>query len=205
MRNGGYGQFITRLCHSSLLRGGLLALCPSSSVRSLSQETVLHKLLQRESFPQAAALHKLLQRGSPRGHKPGQQTCSGLGSSLHGAAGPGRSLLQHGLPTGSQPPLGIPLLWCGVPSTGCRWRSAPLWTSMGCRDSLPHDGLHHGLQGNLCSGTWSTSSPSFYTDLGVCRVVSLTLSHSSLYAAVSPQYFFSSVLILLSQGCYHRR
>jgi len=48
--------------------GGLLTLCPCSSVRSLSGETVLHKILQRESFPRAAALHKLPQHGSfPRG------------------------------------------------------------------------------------------------------------------------------------------
>jgi len=32
-------------------------------VRSFSQETALHKLLQHESFPRAAALHKLLQHG----------------------------------------------------------------------------------------------------------------------------------------------
>jgi len=44
--------------------GGLLTLFPCSSVRSLSWETVLHKLLQCESFPQAAALHELPQRGS---------------------------------------------------------------------------------------------------------------------------------------------
>jgi len=44
--------------------GGLLTLCPWSSVRSLSWETVLHKLLQCESFPQAAVLHKLPQCGS---------------------------------------------------------------------------------------------------------------------------------------------
>ena len=31
--------------------------------------------------------------------------------------------------------------------------------------------------------------PSFFTDLGVCRVVSLTSSHSSLSTAVSPQSF----------------
>jgi len=43
---------------------GLLTLCPCSKLRSLSQETVLHKLLQRESFPWAAALRKLPQRGS---------------------------------------------------------------------------------------------------------------------------------------------
>jgi len=71
--------------------------------------------------------------GPPRGHKPCQKTCSGVGSSLYGSAGPGRSLLQHGLPTGSQLPSGIHLLWRGVPSMSYRWRSAPPWTSMGCR------------------------------------------------------------------------
>jgi len=44
--------------------GGLLTLCPCSSVRSLSWETVLHKLLQCESFPRAAALHELPRHGS---------------------------------------------------------------------------------------------------------------------------------------------
>ena len=44
--------------------GGLLTLCPCSSARSLSWETVLHKLLQCESFPLAAALHQLPQCGS---------------------------------------------------------------------------------------------------------------------------------------------
>jgi len=129
---------------------GLLTLFPCSSVRSLSWETVLHKLLQGESFPQAAALHELPQYGSlptgyspsgtgcysvvpPWGHKSCQQTCYSVGSSLHGYTGPDRSLLQRRLPMGSQPPLGIHLLWCGVPSTGCRWRSAPPWTSMDCR------------------------------------------------------------------------
>ena len=48
--------------------GGLLTLCPCSSVRSLSCETVLHKLLQHDSFPRAAALPKLPQHGSfPQG------------------------------------------------------------------------------------------------------------------------------------------
>jgi len=71
--------------------------------------------------------NRLLQPGSC------QQTCSGVGSSLHRSAGPGSSLLQRRLPTGSQPPSGIHLLQCGVPSTGYRWISAPPWTSMGCR------------------------------------------------------------------------
>ena len=71
--------------------------------------------------------------GPPQGHKPCQQTCSSMGSSLHGATGLGRSMFQHGHSIGSQLPLGIPLLRRGVPSTGYRWRSALLWTSMGCR------------------------------------------------------------------------
>ena len=71
--------------------------------------------------------------GPPQGHKPSQQICSGMDSFLHGSAGPGRSLLQHKLPMGSQLPSGIHLLRCGVPSKGYRWISAPPWTSMGCR------------------------------------------------------------------------
>jgi len=55
--------------------GGLLTLCPCSSVRSLPRETVLHQLLQCESFPQAAVLYKLLQCGSlPRGAVFPEQT-----------------------------------------------------------------------------------------------------------------------------------
>jgi len=78
--------------------------------------------------------NRLLQRGSPMGSQalPANLLRCGL-LSLHGSTVPGRSLLQRRLPTGSQLPSGTHLLWCGVPSTGCRWTSAPLWTSMGCR------------------------------------------------------------------------
>ena len=181
--------------------GGLLTLCPCYSMESLPQETVLHKVLQCVSFPQAVALHKLPQCrsfprsavrlgagcssvGLPQGHKPCQQTCSSTGFSFHGSAGPGRSLLQCGLPTGSQPPSGVHLLRQGVPSTGCRWRSAPPWTSMGCRGTacLNH-GLHHGLHRKTLFSSISSTDP------GVCRVVSLTSSHSSLPSAVSHCFF----------------
>jgi len=84
--------------------GGLLKLCPCSSVRFLSRETALHKLLRCESFPRAAALQGLPQSwslpmgcspsgtgcssvGPPQGHKSYQQTCSSMGSALHGSAG----------------------------------------------------------------------------------------------------------------------
>lgn len=45
----------------------LLSLQPCSSVTSLPQGTVLHELLQCESFPQAAALCALFQHGPPMG------------------------------------------------------------------------------------------------------------------------------------------
>ena len=55
--------------------GGLLTLFPCSSVGSLPRETVLHELLQRESFPWATVLHEPLQSGShPRGAVLQEQT-----------------------------------------------------------------------------------------------------------------------------------
>jgi len=58
-------------------------------------------------------------------------------------------------------------------------------------DKLRHHGFHHRLQGKaFCTDISGPSSPSFFTDLGVCRVVSLTLSHLSLSTAVSLQSFF---------------
>ena len=44
----------------------------------------------------------------------------------------------------------------------------------------PHQGLIHGLQGNLCCSAWSTS---LFIDLGVCRILSVMYymyCHSSL-------------------------
>jgi len=55
-------------------------------------------------------------------------------------------------------------------------------------------GLQHELQGKaLCSSVLRTSSPSFFTDLGVCRGVPI-ISHSSLFTAVSQQVFFLPLL-----------
>lgn len=39
--------------------------------------------------------------------------------------------------------------------------------STGCRNKLPHLVLPHGLHGNPCSDTWSTSSPLGFTDFTV--------------------------------------
>ncbi|KAK4811166.1 hypothetical protein QYF61_019797 [Mycteria americana] len=68
-------------------------------------------------------------------------------------------------------------------STGCRVDICSTVDLHGLQgDSLPHHGLHHGLQGNLCSGTWSTSFPSFFTDLGVCRVQNLAFGLVKFHA-----------------------
>ena len=184
--------------------GGLLTLFPCSSVGSLPQETVLHELLQHESSPShglqfftnscsVGPFHRVqsfrnrqLQRGSPTGSQVLSPNLLQRGLlSLQKSTGPARSLLQCGLPTGSQPPSGIHLLQRGV-LHGLQVDICSTVDLHGLQgDSLPHHGLPHGLQGNLCSSTWSTSSPSFFPDLGVCRVFPLAYSHSSLPGAVA--------------------
>jgi len=134
--------------------GGLLTLCPCSSVRSLPRETVLHKLPQRGSFPRGAVLQEQAASASvPHGvtspaSKPalawaplstGRQVlpgaCSNAGSPQ------GHTLLQASTCSGmgSLPQAaGGDLLHCGPPwaargtaclttlfSTGCKEISAP--------------------------------------------------------------------------------
>jgi len=177
-----------------------LTLFPCSSVGSLPWETALLELLQPESFPRGAVLHKLLQCRSP------------MGSQVLPAKLLQRGLLSPQVLPGACSSAGLPgvhrLLWAPTcsglgTSLGCRWRPAPLWAIMGCRDnSLPHQGLHQGLQGNLCSGAWRTSSHSFFTDFGVCRIVSLTYSHSFLWLKLLG--FPTPHLTMLSQRHSHR-
>jgi len=132
--------------------------------------------------------------GPPQGHKPGQQTCSGMGSSLQASAGPSKSLLQLRLPTGSQPPSGIYLLRRGVSSMGYRWKSAPLWTSMDCRGTACLTMVFvMSCKGSVSAlASRAPPPPSFFSDLGVCRVLSFTLSHSSLSTALLPPFFSPS-------------
>ncbi|KAM9590835.1 uncharacterized protein ACIBXB_005885 [Morphnus guianensis] len=182
---------------SSSSGGGLITVFPCSSVGSHPRETVLHELLQRGSFPQAAVLHKLLQHGSfPRCAVLQAQTAPAWAP--HGVTSPARkpapwaplstdpqvlpgACSSAGFPRGHSLLRETHLLRRGV-LHGLQVDICSTMDLHGLQgDSLPHHGLHHRLQGNLCSGAWSTSSPSFFTDLGVCRVVSLTCSHSSLW------------------------
>jgi len=96
---------------------------------------------------------------------------------------------------GSQPPSGIHLVWCGV-LHGLQVDICSIVDLHGLEgDSLPHHGLHHRLQGNLCSGAWSIASLSFFTDLGIYRVLSLTYSHYSI-----PLYFFSVLKYVIPEA-----
>jgi len=120
--------------------------------------------------------------GPPWGHKPCRQICSSVGSSLPGATGPAKTLVQHRLPTGPQRSLDIYLLECGF----LHGLQAEICSTLDlCRlkgHSLPHRGLHHNLQvKTLCSSAWSTSFSPY----------SLTL--------VSTEWFLSHILALLSR------
>jgi len=185
--------------------GGLLTLFPCSSMRSLSQEistnffnmSPFHGLKLFTNcpnvglFPQGAVLQE---QAAPVWVPHGV-------TSPASKPAPGRAPLSMGKRSWkelapAQAPLGV--------TTSCRHPPAPVCCPFhrlqvdicstmeltGLQgDNLPHHSLHHELQGKgLCSGTWSTSSPSFFTDLGVCRVVSFTSFHSSLLTAPLPQF-----------------
>jgi len=167
--------------------GGFLILCPCSSVRSLSWETVLHKLLQPEFFPRAAVLQEqAVPVWVPDGvtspaSKPAP-ACAPLSMGPQVLAG---ACSSTGPPTGSQLPSGIHLLQHWVPSMGYRWRSDPLWTSTGCLTMV----FITSCQGRL-SALASRAPPPPPSSLTLVPA-GLFLSHSltPLSAAISPQLF----------------
>jgi len=160
-------------------------------------------LPQRGSLPTGCSLSGTgcSSVGPPWGHKLCQQTCSGVGSSLHGFAGPARSLPQRGLPTGSQLPLGIHLLRHGVPSTGYRWISAPLQTSKDCRETTasPQSSSQVAREGSLLRHLKHLLPPTSSLTLMSAK---LFLSHRLTPLSSLPFHrsFFSSP----SSLCYHR-
>jgi len=186
--------------------GGLLTLCPCSSVRSLSQETALHRLLQHESFPQAAALHKLPLHGSlPRGavlqeqaapawvshgvYKPCQQTCSGFSSLF-------LSMGAQVLP-GACSTVGSP--------RGHSFRHVSTCYGVG---SLPQaiggDLLHHGLP--WAAGT--RPAPPWYSswaagEKSLLRCLEHLLPPPSSLTLVSAEWFLSHRLTPLSSLLFH--
>jgi len=145
--------------------GGLLTLCPCSSMGSLPWETVLHELLQREPFPRAAALHELLQHGCPTGSQAlpaNLLQCELLSPQVHRSCQePAPARAPHRVTASFRHP---PAPAWG-PFHGLQVEICSTMDLHGLQGSnLPHHGLRHGLQGNLCSSAWSTgSSPSSLT------------------------------------------
>jgi len=122
--------------------GGLLTLCPCSSMRALSWETVLHKLLQRESFPWAAALHDLLQHGS-----------FSWGAVLQEQTAP--AWVPHGvISPASNPALARAPLSMGpqVLAGACSSASPHGVTASFRHPPAPAWGPFHGLQVEICHG-----------------------------------------------------
>jgi len=211
---GNCSQFIRLLLCCSFL----LILFPCSSVGSLSWETILCKILQCESIPRAAALHELLQHGSlPQGAILQEQVAPAWVP--HRVTSPARkhalvwaplsmgpqvlagACSSVGSPQGHTPfrhPLALGKDLHGLQVEICS--TTDLRGLQRC--SLPHQGLLHGLQGNLSSGTWSTPSSSFCTHLGVFRAVSLTYSHSLLTSVA--QHFYPFINILSQRHYQHR-
>ncbi|KAK4810807.1 LOW QUALITY PROTEIN: hypothetical protein QYF61_008779 [Mycteria americana] len=134
------------------------------------EDTVLHKLLQYRyrSFPWGTVLQEqtapvwVPHRVTGPARRPAP-----VWAPLHGPQILPGNLLQHGLlSTGCSFLQGMSIC-CGVGSSvGCRVDICSTTVLHGLQgDKLLHHGLRYRLQGNLCSGTWSTSSPSFFTDL----------------------------------------
>jgi len=180
MGNGGCGWFVTRC----LCRSFLLTLLPCSSVVSHPWETVLHELLQRESFPRAVVLHQQLQHGSPAGSQVLPE-----------------KLLQRGLLSmGSQPPSGMSTCSGVGSSMACRvdvcstvdlcgvvgGQPAPSWTSLSLQSvNITPPWTSHGLQGRQPAPPWSSpllagrapAPPWFHHGLRVGRRLHYGLHH----------------------------
>jgi len=129
----------------------------------------------------------LLQRGSPIGHMSCKKTCFCVDSSQWVTART-RSLLQHGLFTG-----------CSFYQGTSTCSTVDLHGLQ--EDNLRHRGLHHGLQGNLCSGTEAPPSP---PSLLTLMSAELFLSHilTPLFQMLFHSSFFP-FLNMLSQRHYH--
>lgn len=65
------------------------------------------------------------------------------------------------------------------------------------QDNVFYHFLLHRLQGNLCSATWSISSASLFTDVGVCRI--FISQFFLLFSLTDAMQYFLPVVNMLSQ------
>lgn len=187
---------------------------PCCNVGSLSWETIPHELLQCQSNPWATALHELLQHGSLfhslhsfknrlfwSGSPTGSQALPG-NFLQHGFFS--TSLVQHGAPTRSHPPLRDPsALMCGS-SVGCRWISPCPWFSVGCRgmDSSPWPAPWAPRESTtVCEAPLSTPSPL----TGVSAEIPVMYFHFDLLCPQLPlcNNFFFFLNKLSQRHCHH--
>jgi len=139
-------------------------------------------LPQRGSFPQVQSLrNRLFQRGSP------------AGSQVLPA-----NLLRRGLSTGSQPPLGIPLLHHGVIHE-VQVEICSTVDLHGCRDSLPHHSLLHGCRGTSAPAPAASLPPPSALTIGSAG---LFLSHSLTPLSCCKNCHYAEVFSTLSH--YYR-
>ena len=115
------------------------------------------------------------------------------------------NLFQHGLPTGSQLPSGIHLLRHGVPSTGYRWISAPLWTSRDFRGqpASPWSSSQVARDGFLIQQFGHLLPPLLHWPWCLQSGFSHIVSLHSLHCRFSCRVFFFPFLTMLSQRHYH--
>lgn len=191
IENGGCGQFITGcLCCSFVLKRrtphtlkhGVPPRAVKSSVNFSNMES-FNRLQFFTNCSSVAPSRWCSSSGTAcsslgaHGGVIGPDTCSSACFSLHESTScqePASGQASHWVTASSGHPA---VLVCGPPGAVGGYLSTPeLHGLQG--DSLSHHSLHLRLQGNLFS-TWASFS---FTDLGVCRTVCLTYSHSDAFA-----------------------
>jgi len=186
--------------------GGLLTLFPGSSLGSHPWDTVLHELLQPESFPWAAVLHKLLQCGSlPWDAVLQEQTAPAWAPLSTGAQVLPQACSSVGFP---QVHSILQASTCSSmgSSPGCRWVSAPLWTSTGSsRTACLAMVFSTGCRGISAPAPGAPPPPPSAQTL---MSAELFLSHRLTLSGCSccyPGVFSSPFLTMLSQRHYRCR
>ena len=88
------------------------------------------------------------------------------------------------------------------PFHGYKWISAPLWTSMDCRGTACLTMVFiTSCKGRLSAPTFRAPPlSSFFTDLGVCRVVSITSSHSPSLPFLLQRYFLPFLKYVITEA-----
>jgi len=160
-------------------RGGLLTLFPCSSTGSPQGHSLLRSFTCSSigSLPWGTVLQEqaapawVPRRVTSPARKPASAWAP-LSTGLQVLAGACSSM---GSPQGHSLLRASPCSVMGS-SKGCRWRSTPLWTSMGCRGTACLSMVvFTGCRGKISTpASGAPPPPSFFTDLSVCRVVSLT-------------------------------